>query len=64
MSTAQGIGNLPGTYAADFYMRTTSIGGVTMNLENGDIGAGIFLWSMISFLTTGLTVVSGWMIWG
>jgi hypothetical protein len=35
-----------------------------MNLENDDIGAGIFLWSMISFLTTGLTVVSGWMIWG
>lgn len=35
-----------------------------MNLENDDIGAGIFLWSIVSFVTTALTVVSGWMIWG
>lgn len=35
-----------------------------MNLQNDDIGAGIFLWSFISFLTTSLTVASGWWIWG
>jgi hypothetical protein len=35
-----------------------------MNLQNEDIGAGIFLWSIVSFFTTSLTVMSGWFIWG
>lgn len=35
-----------------------------MNLQNEDIGAGIFLWSIISFFTTSMTVVSSWLIWG
>lgn len=30
--------------------------------RNEDINAGIFIWSMISFLTTGLTVAGGWMV--
>lgn len=35
-----------------------------MNLQHEDIGAGIFLWFMISFLTMGLTVIGGWEFWG
>jgi hypothetical protein len=43
---------------------STSVGDVAMNLQNEDIGAGIFLWSIISFVTTSMTVISGWLIWG
>ena len=35
-----------------------------MNLQHEDIGAGIFLWFMISFLTMGLIVIGGWEFWG
>jgi len=35
-----------------------------MNLEYDDIGAGIFLWSLISFLAMGLAVIGGWAFWG
>ena len=35
-----------------------------MNLQHEDIGAGIVLWTMISFLTMGLTVIGGWAFWG
>jgi hypothetical protein len=35
-----------------------------MNLQNEDIGAGIFLWSFVSFFTTSLAVVGGLLIWG
>ena len=40
----------------------TSTGDGTMNLQNEDIGAGIFLWSLISFFTTSLTAIGGWLM--
>ena len=35
-----------------------------MNMQNEDISAGLFIWPVISLITTSLTVVSGWIIWG
>jgi hypothetical protein len=35
-----------------------------MNMQNEDISAGIFIWPVISFITTGFAVLSSWIIWG
>jgi hypothetical protein len=35
-----------------------------MDLQYEDIGAGIIIWSVISFLAMGLTVMGGWVFWG
>ena len=55
---------LPGTHTAvlNVTVITTCKGAVAMNLQNEDIGAGIFLWAIVSFFTMGLTVLSTWII--
>jgi hypothetical protein len=48
----------------DFERTATRLVHAAMNLQDEDIGAGIFLWSMISFFTMGLTAIGGWALWG
>ena len=55
-----------GTHAAVLLLNITATERVSaaMNLQDEDIGAGIFIWSMISFFTMGLTAIGGWALWG
>jgi hypothetical protein len=53
-------------HAANLNVNVTATGleRTAMNLQHEDIGAGIFLWTMISFLSMGLTAIGGWAFWG
>ena len=42
----------------------TDRGGVAMNMRNDDIGAGIFVWSFVSFITMSFAAISSWAMWG
>ena len=58
--------NRLGTHAAYLLVNVTAtdLEWTAMNLQHEDIGAGIFLWTMISFLSMGLTVIGVWAFWG
>lgn len=58
--------NRLGMHAANLNVNVTATGleRTAMNLQHEDIGAGIFLWTMISFLSMGLTAIGGWAFWG
>ena len=55
-----------GTHTANLNVRVTmtDLEITAMNLQDEDIGAGIFIWSMLSVLTLSLTAIGGWALSG